>query len=432
MRPSGYGAVLVAVLFAISSCRKVSELAGHVKGDQSASADADAPRPAAIPSISCAESKSGQAFITTLTKDLFDRPPTDDEIAGAALASFSANRFVDQALASPDADAGIARFAGSLFATENLAPKNAQDPGEVSFVQDLKREAAVLVQRGKNGPWAAMFSTTDIYCTAQTAKLYDSGLVGEVDPQGFGPCRLPAERAGVMSLVSVLRASSPATDPQAFYRRNNNYHRAAAALYWVSGVQHAVGGFHDAPGDGPVTPPDSCVPTTDMRLDAAGQPFGTAAVSLAGATCSGCHSKSEGPLSIAFRRFGPNGEILSLPDVDALLQSDLGTSAKGPLPKNIDRLKAILAEQHSCWAAVDGQIPQLFVGMPGFAALAAKAPTLGHALGVQLPKHLLQVEGDPNMIASIEAAYAGGGETLMAALRGLLLSDSYRCARQNE
>jgi hypothetical protein len=162
-----------------------------------------------------------------------------------------------------------------------------------------------------------------------------------------------------------------------------------------------------------------CVPTTDMRADAAGKIFGTASVPLSGATCSGCHSPYNGPLSIPFRRFGEKGELLDLASMDRL-QNDK--------TQGVDRdlLKTILAEQNSCWSP-DGSEPIPFEGLAGLGNVLENSPTFGQALGVQIPQLLANVAPDENMTASIAVSYYKGGQTLSSAFQGFFTSESYKC-----
>lgn len=391
---------------------------GKDKAKDEAAESADATAAPEVAPVACLERKSPQAFVTTMTQDLFGRQPTQAELAEAA-GDFDAAAFVDAALASSAADDGITRFVSNLLRLGNLKPENDRDAEEAALVADLKQEPVVLVLRNKDKPWRHVFETTDVYCSARTARLYDYPVF---NTEGFVSCKLPPERAGLLGLVSTLRSTSLSSNPQAFFRGNNNYHRVAVALYLIRGIQLQAA-TNGPTGDGPLTPLASCVPATDMRKTKDGLIFGTAAIPLAGSVCSSCHSRFLAPLSVAFRRFGTKGEVLGLEDVDRIPDTETGG-----IPR--EHLKAILAEQHSCWAPEDGGVPQAFVGLPGFAKLAAGAPTLGHALAIQVPQHLANVTPDENMLQSIEASYNARGETLLAAFRGFFLSDSYQCARK--
>jgi hypothetical protein len=224
--------------------------------------------------------------------------------------------------------------------------------------------------------------------------------------------------------VSTLRAASTENNPQAFYRENNNYGRAKNFIYWMKGMKLQAN-TAGPKGNDNVTPMASCVPTTDMRVKknedgTPGLVFGTASVPLSGSACSGCHSKYNAPLSIAFRRFDPNGVLLDFPAIDRLNNEDTGGFSK-------ELLKEILTEQNSCWAVDPDAPPQPFVGLVGLAEIAARNPSFGQALGVQIPELLSNTAPDANMTASISKSYLEGGQTLKAAFKGLFLSESYRC-----
>ena len=258
---------------------------------------------------------------------------------------------MDEVLQSPSADNGVSRFVASLFRLDGLKPTNDRNPDEAALINDLKQEPVTLVLRNKDKPWSYYWNTREIYCTERTANLYDFPLF---NVQGFATCQLPPERSGFLGMVSVLRATSPEANTQAFYKSNNNYHRVAATLYFVKGLQLAAA-TNGPVGDAKGMPLANCVPATDMRVNKEGLIFGTAAVPLAGATCAECHSPYNGPLSIAFRRFGEKGELLNLEDVDRPNDTQRGGFSTS-------YLKAILAEQHSCWRPEGTGAPTIFEG----------------------------------------------------------------------
>ncbi len=363
---------------------------------------------------SCAREKSPLEFVTAVTRDLFGREPNDVETARTASSGFRRSKFVEEALASPEAGVGVAKFVTGLFGLDAL---KAEDP-------ELSLEPVVLAQRASEQRWASLFGTSEIYCSERTAALYGIALSPEAlaarDGDGYTSCVLPPERAGFFGMISVLRATSPEANPQAFYKQNNNYHRVGAALYAMRGVEMAPA-VHAAAGEGPGVPLDSCVPATDARVNADGIAYGTAAVPLQGPNCASCHARLHGPLSVAFRAFGPQGEILNAATLEALTAEERDATP-------VAHLQAILAERHSCWSVDDTRLPERFLGQAGFARLSATAPTYAEALGVQVPRHLGGVPADANMKTSIAASFTVGGESLSAAFRGFLLSESYRCA----
>jgi hypothetical protein len=372
-----------------------------------------------IPAIQCKSPKSSKQLVTNFAQDLYGRSPTEAELKLADDPAFSYEKYVTEGLLKPESDNGVSKFVASLFRVSNLKATNLRDANEVALITDLKQEPVTLVLRNKDKPWSYFWNTKDVYCTERTAKLYDYPVF---NTEGYVTCKLPEERSGFLGLVSVLRATSPENNPQAFYRTNNNYHRVAATLYFVKGIQLAAA-TNGPKGEGRPLPMADCVPTTDMRKSKDGLIFGTASVPLAGQACSGCHSNYNGPLSVAFRRFGTKGEILNLEDIPRIRGDE-----KAGISDNY--LKAILAEQHSCWSAEDGAPPIPFVGLAGLADVVAESSTLGYALGIQIPTLLANVTPDPNMTGSIESSYKSGGETLSSAFRGFFLSESYKCAEK--
>ncbi len=364
----------------------------------------------------CQEVPPNHVFVTNVIQDMYGRPPNKEELALAQSPDFNPETFVDGVLSSPQADDGYTRFIASLFRVSNIAPDDPQDPTSVALAEDLKQEPVILFLRNKDKKWSWFWETRDILCSQRTARLYDYPIF---NTEGFVSCIMPPERSGFLGLVSVLRASSTPDNPQAFFKPNNNYHRVAAAVYFAQGFQ-LLAATNGPAGDGPLIPMADCVPATDTRVSGEGLIFGTAAVPTAGSTCSGCHSPYLAPLSIAFRRFGTRGELLKLTDIEALpAQERQGVS--------VEHLKAILAEPNSCWSNGPGKPPEQFLGLAGLGSLIAKAPTLGQALGTQVPQMMANITPDEGMVKSIEQSYLTNGETLQSAFRGFFLSESYGC-----
>jgi hypothetical protein len=154
---------LLAGLLVATGCGKD----GPKEVEADASADAAA---AGISPTSCLEAKSPQAFVTTVTQDLYGRQPTATELE-QALSDFDSAAFVDAALASSSADDGLTRCTSNLFRLANLRPEDEDDAGEAALLADLKQEPVVLVLRNKDKLWSHVFETTDVYCTERTARL---------------------------------------------------------------------------------------------------------------------------------------------------------------------------------------------------------------------------------------------------------------------
>lgn len=371
------------------------------------------------PAFECRTKKTPPEFVTTLTQDLFRRGPTTQELAMAQAGDFDPAKVVDWAFTQSDYDTGIAYFVSNLLRIEQnlkLDP-NVKDAEEIALLSDLKQEPVVLVQKNKDKPWSYMFTTQDIYCSSRTAKLY--GFPVDSNISGFVKCKMQDERAGLLGLVSVLRAFK-----SAFYVANSNRHRVSMALYLAQGLQLAA--KTDGPtGDGKPMPLAACVPEIDTRVSTSGLIFGTAAVPKAGAVCAGCHSKYLAPMEPAFLRFGMNGETLNLDDVDNLQNNML----EG-IPK--ETLKDILAMGgNSCWAPDDPLgTPEYYTGLPGLARLIAGSKKLGQALAVQIQQNLVNRTPDDAATESIIDSYENGGKTLQSALRGYFLSDPYQCAKR--
>lgn len=366
--------------------------------------------------LACVEQKSPTEFVTNVIQDMTGRPPRPSELAVIS-EKFDAANFVDATLDSALFDDAITRFVSNLLRLSNLkANPQSRDQNEAVLIEDLKNEPIILVQRNKDKPWGWFFQTRDIYCTSRTGALYDYPLV---DTTGFSSCTLPKDRAGLLSLVSFLRSTSPADKPQGFYKTNNNYHRVASAIYVATGVQ-LLAATNGPKGDGPGMPMAPCVPTTDVRASKGGTIFGTAAIPQVGATCAGCHSPNMGPLSIAFRKFGSQGELITRSTVSRYLDDEDNVT---PTSEMI----AIFNEDNSCWSPDGKSLPVPFNGLSGLGKVIADSNTLGKALGQQIPQHLSNIASDDNMAASIESSFNGRRKTLKDAMRGYFLSSSYRC-----
>ena len=128
-------------------------------------------------------------------------------------------------------------------------------------------------------------------------------------------------------------------------------------------------------------------------------------------------------MSVAFRRFNQYGERYTFEEIDRLDNDE--RHRFGP-----EYLKKLLNENESCWSFDKVSPPRQYVGQPGLSRLIAESNTLGKALGNQIPQMLGNIEPDANMIASVEKSYYDGGETLLSAMRGFFLSDSFQCAEK--
>jgi hypothetical protein len=375
----------------------------------------------AIAGVACEKPKSSRDLVAAVYQDLLNRPPTTAEGAVAAQSGFDYADFVDKLLASPSAEDGYTKFVSGLFKLESIQPTDPKNPNDVQVSSELRKEPVTFVNRNKEKPWPWFWKSRKFFCNDTTAPLY--GL-NRLSSSSFVECTMPEERSGFMGMVSVLRASSPSANPQAFYNTNNNYHRVAAYVYWTTGVI-LLQATNGPAGNGELTHLNECVPTTDMRIKpaaggAAGLVFGSAAIPLSGSVCSGCHSKYHGPLSIAFRRFGEKGETIELEDIDKLPDAKRNT---------FDRsyLKEILAEQDSCWNPDGKAPPKPFVGIVGLSEVTSQSNKFGEALGIQVPQLMGNIASDDNMKTTIAKTYYEEGQTLKSAFKGYFLSNSYKC-----
>lgn len=434
--------VLVAGFAVLTSCGKTTDSSNrtskgfdakeHVEkysqstgSDQSANAQSktNLDGVTVIP-IKCNVPKTNLAFVNAVTQDMFGRQANKSEMDAATAASFDRKKFVDDAISKPEANNGLSRFITNLLLLYKIQPKAMANNApredvlaEAALVADLQKEAVELVLRNRDKTWDWFFTTRDIYCTKNTAKLYKAPVI---DSGAFVSCSLPEDRAGLLGLASVLRANA-----SNFYSTNNNYHRVAFAMYLAQGFKllSATNGPTGDNGNGLGLP--SCVPTTDMRKDPNGLVFGTASVPAVGPVCASCHSRYNGPISIAFRHFDSDGSSISFESIDAL-PAAMRNGASAP------QLKVLLNESQSCWSFDGVAPPRSFAGVPGLGRLIAESGTLGRALGVQIPQNLSNIEPDANLSSSIEKSYIDNGKTLSAALKGFFLSDSYQCAEKGE
>jgi len=370
--------------------------------------------------MKCLQEKNDLAFANSVYQNIFSRSLKDSEIQDIHSGPLDRTSFVKTALGSPEAGNGITRFITNLLRLDNITIMDTNDQTALIedslLVADLKKEPAELVLRNLDKPWNYFFTTKDVFCTKETAKVYG---VAEFESSAFISCQLPEDRAGFLGLASVLRAN-----PSSMVSENNNYHRVALAVYLAVGIK-LLSATNGPTGDGLGIPLPACVPATDTRVTSSGLIYGTASVPAAGSVCASCHSRYNGPLSVAFRRFKPDGSTFSIEDINQVNNAAaLGTSNA--------QLRVLLNETESCWS-FDGIAPaRRFSGVPGLGELIADAGTLGTALGVQIPQMLGNVEPDPNMSSTIRKYFQDGGETLSAALEGYLLSDSFQCAIKEE
>lgn len=385
-------------------------------GSSSSAGDATAASGTGAP-FTCGREKTPTEFMTTLSEDLFRRGPGQTELQMADAAGFDPAAAVDWALTQPDfQNTGIAYFVSNLLRiNENLHPTNPKDPDDVALTADLAQEAVVLVQRNLDKPWSYVLTTRDIYCTARTGALYGY----PVDPSvaGFVECQMEPQRAGMLGLVSVLRAYS-----SAFYLQNNNYHRNALAVYLAQGLE-LIAKTNGPVGSGTPPPLPACVPELDNRVSPAGLVFGTAAVPHSGTTCAGCHIPFHAEMVAGFLQFGPSGELLQLADIDKLQPSDtlgIGTGVLTDILTNSGT---------SCWSSTGpADPPQVYQGLPGLARLITTSPKLALALGIQIQQNWMNTSPVDAATQAVEDAYNANGGTLTAALKGYLLSAPYLCS----
>ncbi len=413
-----FRAKLLALVLMASACN--SDDSSSAKGqDDILDAENKFSKDIVIPPMKCERQKSGLEFVNGVSQILNGRDANSAERARAKDTSFDREAFVDEIIASDEANVGFERFLSGLLGLGNIVVRtdgsDEERVADAQLVSDLVKEPSVLYLRNKEKPWSWFFSTREIYCTKATGDLYGRRVF---DSNFFVPCTLPEDRAGFLGLASFLRAT-----PSNFVMSNNNYKRVKVALYLSQGIllNEATNGPTGDVNAGPGIPYPDCAPNTDMRQDVNGQTFGTGAISLQGPTCASCHSTHNGPLSVAFRHFDEKGGTYTYESIAAI--NDKNGS-------NTDFLTALVNEDESCWSYDSASPPRSFRGVPGLARLITESDTLGHALGVQIPRHLANIPADANMRASIAKAYYEGDGTLTSAVRGFLLSDSYSCAQK--
>ena len=355
---------------------------------------------------------SPEAYVTKIVQDMGNRPPGEDELAFAKKKDFSPDSFIDYISKTPLIDDAIAKFVANLFRLASLTAKEGESP---QLTMDLMQEPIVLVQKNKEKPWSYFFTTEDIFCTQETAALY--GYPKSSVP-GFVSCKVPKERGGFLSLISVLRVTSPAENPQAFLLTGNNYHRVKSTIYFATGKQIASATDGPKGDENDLVPLAACVPTSDMRKKD-GLVYGTASVPLEGRACSACHSRHMAPLSVAFRQFGPAGELLTAAALDEMQNPNFD------LP--MSDMKALMQENKSCWAARDETAETQFIGLKGLGQVIALNADLGDALGRQIPQNMANIEPTASQISAIKTSYEKGGKTLLAAMQGFFTSERYTC-----
>jgi hypothetical protein len=358
--------------------------------------------------------RSPESLISAVVQDMGNRSPNASELAWAKRDDFSPEAFFDYVATTSLYDDGLTKFISNIFRLESMPPSPGDEPG---LIRDLQQEPVVLVLRNKDKPWKYFFETKSIFCSKSTAKLYSYPTPAV---SGFSSCELPDERAGFLGMTSILRVTSPAENAQAFYQKNNNYHRAKSAVYFATG-RSIEGDANGAAGEGQGMPLAECVPATDMRKSSDGVVFGTAAVPLEGPACASCHSRHMGPLSVAFRKFGPDGKTITVEDFEQL-QDDIDLFGVSK-----EEMVELLKEDSSCWSPVEGQTPTYFKGIGGLGKVIAENADFGQALGIQIPTHMANIEADPTLIAKIKSAFDSGNQTLLDAMRGFFTSEKYTC-----
>ena len=367
--------------------------------------------------LTCGIEKSHVTFANSVVQTLYGRDLSEGERRQAEQPEFNREAFVDAALNHQEADYGFSLFLSNLFQlsaiTVNTGLEDEALIADTTLVAQLRQEPIELFLRNKDKPWPWFFTTREIYCTKETAPLYDFPLY---EGNGFSRCTLPDNRAGFLGLASVLRAV-----PSDFVSVNNNYKRVAFALYLAQGVR-LLAATNGPRGEGPGDPLAPCVPVTDIRQDPGGLSYGTAMVPMEGATCASCHSPHNGPLSVAFRHFREDGSTFTIRNLE-----ELNNEERHGQPPEL--LTEILNESESCWAPTPGIPPRPFAGQPGLSRLIVQSGTLATALSVQIAASLGNLESTIEMSQSIRQSYETGGQTLQSAIRGYFLSQTFQCAQ---
>ena len=291
----------------------------------------------------CKQVREGRAYLTKLTSSLFNRNPTDAELAllgneaDKPISKEKRLEFASRIIpkeGTPDPwiaefeEKGLRKFAQKIADAPKIAP--ADIDGAVAATrnqiqEDFRNEFYQLLKKYfKEKPYRDILLLDKVMVTARTAPLYEGCLFSGNAATPWSECTLTPDRANYFGSVSYMRAK-----PQSFLENSNNYGRAGAMFIVASG--EALLPQTSGPVGVEVSALPECLSTSTK--DARGRvnitakagidepltgPFGSLTIPGFGNTCQGCHvRRGLAAGSKVYRSFGKFGEKITATTLDA-------------------------------------------------------------------------------------------------------------------
>lgn len=278
----------------------------------------------------CKQVRTGISYLTKLTSSLYQRNPTNEEIAllgneAQVPISEAKRKLLASRIKEPNSPArlefqevGLRTFAQKIADAAKIAPAEIDPAAQRTAIQqDLKDEFyQLLLKYYTTTPYRDILLLNKVMVTSNTAPLYEN--CDSPQPDTWSECTLSEERSNYFGTVSYLRAK-----PSSFLENGNNYGRAGSMFIVASGeallpqtngpVGVEVNGLPqcltESTKDARARKNELAKPGEDEPLTG---PYGTMTVPGFGNVCQGCHvRRGLAAGSKVYRPFGKFGEKLT-------------------------------------------------------------------------------------------------------------------------
>ena len=296
-------------------------------------------------SFKCSTFKTGREFINELTYDALDRPPNLKELELVGKGSEPVTKKVrNQLVAKLSSDwkeeflkAGMRKFAEKISSSDKI--RNSLIIDDVALKNDIALELYQHLKAEADEPYKNILLSEHIYASKLTAPFYGEECIAataELKAGEFVKCKMNSQRKGFFTTLGFLAGRS-----SSMFQENNNYGRVAAMNEVLRGEPLRPNTSGET-GE-TINPLPTCLVSADNRVLLQGDSFaprGTITVPASGNFCQGCHIRRNlAAGSIAFRPFGPIGEIITFAKV-----TDLADSTSTELSSHERTLRSLILD----------------------------------------------------------------------------------------
>lgn len=318
-------------------------------------------------SFKCSTFKSGREFINELTFDALDRPPTPKELELIGKGNEPVSKQLRQQLVAKISsdwkteflNAGMKKFAEKLSSSDKI--RNSLIIDDVPLKNDIALEFYQHLKNESEKSYQDVLLSENVYATKLTAPFYGEDCVKETAELGAGEfkkCKMNSKRKGYFTTLGFLAGRS-----SSMFQENNNYGRVAAMNEVLRGEPLRPNTSGET-GE-TINPLPSCLVSADTRVLLQGDsyaPRGTITVPASGNFCQGCHIRRNlAAGSIAFRPFGPIGELITYEKMD-----DLANSTSPNLSSHERTLRSLILDsfRSDLWGVLneDGLVSSFDIG----------------------------------------------------------------------